>query len=566
MRLRVRLFLLVLIAVVPAIAIQIYTEIDLRRERAADVHEQALRHARVVAAGTLEILAGSRQLLVALSHLADVQSLDPERCEETLGNLLAQVPAYTTIGAATREGMLVCSGWKNPAEPVNIRDRSYFRDALLTNGFAVGDYAIGHTTGTPTLHVAHPINRGAETIGVLVAGLDLHWLEQHFRRPQLPPGAVLMIADHQGTILAALPSDGGRRAGQKLPSAHRAYIFGDQERTVELVDLDGLERVFGYVPINYPPAGLAVAVGLDKGMALATIEWAMLRGFALILFGLVMGLIAAGIVARHFVRRPLGSLLDATRCWQHGDYSARAGLADHSSEIGQLGQAFDEMAERLQREFRQKDLLLREVNHRVMNSLQLLSSVLALQRRRIADPTARDQFEQARRRVQGLALVHRRLYRRDATDVVDFSRFLRELCGEIARTLGSDERPLDVAVAAERIQIETDKVIPLALIVYELLTNAFKYARPASGAPRLQIAAALEAEGRLILTVADNGPGLPSDFEERAGLGMKLVQTLLMQLRGTLKTASGPHGAAFTVSVPLAHAPPQDHSVRAKAG
>ncbi len=558
MGLRVRLFLLVLIAVLPAIAIQIYTEVDLRRAREAEIHEEALRQADMVANGMLEILEGSRQLLVALARLPAVQALSPEVCSDALGTMLSELPAYSTVGAVNRAGRLVCSAAGNISPPPSVGDRTYFRDALLTNGFVIGEFIVGRVTGTNALPVAQPIHLSGETVGVLVALLDLDWLDGHLRRREMPDKSVVIVVDRNGTVIASLPNDGERWIGRQLPDAHRPYIFGDQATTVDLAGLDGMERVFAYVPINFPPAGLAVAVGLDKRSALVPVETAMLRGFLLIFTGLGIGFVGAWLVGRYFVGRPVNALLDATRSWQRGDYAARAALADRSSEIGRLAHAFDEMAERLQRQLRQKDLMLREVNHRVMNSLQLLSSVLALQRRRISDPEARNQFEQARRRIQSLALVHRRLHRRDTTDAVEFGRFLEELCADVARTLGSEERPMSVEVVADPIELSIDKVIPLALIVYELLTNAFKYARPQTGVRSLRVAAVRNPGDRLILSVSDNGPGLPPDFEQRAGLGIKLVQTLLLQLHGTMETASSPDGTTMTVVVPLGPAPPKE--------
>jgi two-component sensor histidine kinase len=558
MGLRVRLFLLVLIAVLPAIAIQIYNEIDLRRAREQEIHEEALRRANAVATGMLDILDGSRQLLVALARLPSVQAMSPEPCRTALATMLAELPGYTTVSAIDRAGRMICTAVGDVSPPPLVKDRTYFRDALQTNGFVVGEFAVGRATGLNALPVAQPIHLvSGETVGVLVAGVNLRWLEGHLRRRETLDGSTLLIVDRNGTVLVSLPDGGEQWVGRRLPEGHRPYIFGDQSATIELTDLKGTEQVFAYVPINFPPAGFAVAVGLDKHAALAQVETAMLRGFFLIFGGLGIGFFSAWLLGRHFVRRPVDALLDATRGWQRGDYSARVALADQTSEIGRLGHAFDEMAERLQLQLKQKDLLLREVNHRVMNSLQLLSSVLALQRRRILDPEARNQFEQARRRIQSLALVHRRLHQRDTTEAVEFGHFLEELCTDVVRTLGSEERPMPVEVVADPVEIGADKVIPLALIVYELLTNAFKYARPQTGQRSLRVAAVRDPNDMLIVTVSDNGPGLPPDFEQRAGLGVKLVQTLLLQLRGTMEAASGADGTTVTVAVPLGAAQPE---------
>jgi two-component sensor histidine kinase len=548
MGLRIRLFILVVIAVLPALIIQIATQVDLRQGREDELYDEALRQAGTVAGGVLEVLDGGRQLLVALSRLPAVQSLNPEVCGDALRTMLGELSAYSTVGAIDHDGTLVCDA-TGPPGSVSLRDRTYFRDALLTNGFVVGGFTFGQITGSSVLPTAQPIYRGNETVGVLFAGLNLQWLESHLKRRRMPEGSVVMVVDRDGTVLASLPEGNGRWVGYQLPEEHRPYIFGDRGQTAELVDLDGLDRIFAYVPINYPPPGLAVAVGLNKQAALAPIDRAMFLGFALILAGLLLGCIGAWLLGRYFVRQPITALLDATRRWQVGDFGARAGLKDHSSEVGRLGQAFDEMAHRLQLQMQQKDMLLREVNHRTMNSLQLLSSVLALQRRRIADPAARDQFEQARRRIQSLALVHRRLYRRDVTATVDIGHFLDELCREVASTFTSAERPIPLEVVTDNPEVTTDKVIPLALITYELLTNALKYALPRSGERRLRVAALRRGDG-LIVSVSDNGPGLPDDVEQRAGLGMKLVQTLCMQLHGAVDISSSGEGTIISVVIP----------------
>ena len=550
MGLRIRLFLLVVIAILPALVIQIFTQVDLRRSRQAELHEEALRQAGTVASAMLDVLDGSRQLLVAVSRLPSVQALSPDACSAALSTMMSELSAYATVGAIDKEGRLVCDATGARMEN-SLRDRTYFRDALLTDGFVIGEFMVGSATGATVLPVAHPIHRGNETVGVLFAGLSLRWLDSHLKRRHMPQGSVIMIVDRGGTVIASLPEGNGRWIGYQLPEAHRPFIFGDRSQTAELVDLDGVDRIFAYAPVNFPPPGFAVAVGLNRRAVLAPIDRAMFLGFALILSGLLLGCIAAWLLGRHFVGRPIAALLEATRRWHGGDYGARAGLDHRSAEIGRLGQAFDEMAERLEFQLRQKDLLLREVNHRTMNSLQLLSSVLALQRRRIADAAARDQFEQARQRIQSLALVHRRLYRRDVSSTVDIGRFLDELSHEVINTFASADRPIPLEYITDNPEVATDKVIPLALIVYELLTNALKYAAPRDGPRWLQVSV-LKRDGGLVVAVRDNGPGLPEDAEQRAGLGMKLVQTLCLQLQGRVEPSSTAEGTCVRVIIPAA--------------
>ena len=132
----------------------------------------------------------------------------------------------------------------------------------------------------------------------------------------------------------------------------------------------------------------------------------------------------------------------------------------------------------LRRSIQQKDLMLREVNHRVKNSLQLVSSLLRLESRQIADPVTRRHFDEACARVATIARVHERLYKTDKVGVVEFGQFLRDLCADLSHS-AMIEQGHHIEVQADTRELPTDKVIPLALIVNELVTNAVKYAYPA---------------------------------------------------------------------------------------
>lgn len=202
-----------------------------------------------------------------------------------------------------------------------------------------------------------------------------------------------------------------------------------------------------------------------------------------------------------------------------------------------------------------KDVLLHEVNHRVKNSLQLVTALLSLQAAQAREPVLRASLIEARGRVSVVASMHQRLYSTSAHDRVDLVSYLRELAAESAAAHGSgiavefssdDELVLPLTIA-----------VPLALVVSELLTNAFKYAFPGTKRGTVQVSVHL-VDGKVCLTIADDGVGLPADFSlVRAGsLGMKIVRSLTRQVGGTVEIEDNTPGAKFTVCAPTRIAPP----------
>jgi two-component sensor histidine kinase len=197
----------------------------------------------------------------------------------------------------------------------------------------------------------------------------------------------------------------------------------------------------------------------------------------------------------------------------------------------------------------QQQMLLHEVNHRVKNSLQLVSSLLRLQARRIPDATARRQLEDATTRISTIAHIHQRLYRDQDIKKINFGAFLSELCADLQ---GSASH-CALEVRSPNFPVTTDRAIPLALIVNELVTNAFKYAYPGEeSGGRVSVHVDLK-DGEIAILVKDDGVGLPEGFSVAGGgnLGMILIGSLLTQLSGRIEITNNLPGACFTVTVPI---------------
>lgn len=343
-----RLFLLVAVALLPAIAIQAYNEFDLRRSREREVRELALRQARLAASEMSQILDGVRSLLTAVAEVPAVRSFDAPTCSAYLADLQPKVPHLTTIAALDLAGRIRCRQAEAPAT-LRLADRPYFRDALATGGFVVGIYTLSRASGRPALPMALPLKDAAgAAIGVLVAGLDLTWLNGHLRERATSPGGSVTIADRNGVILARQPLP-EQFVGTRIPDSFQPLVRAIEPGTLEVKSQDGTRRMLGYMPIGVQPENIYVSAGLSSAASFEAVERATVRGIALILVGLLLALGMASLAARRFVLRPVGMLLAAAQRWQAGDYGARSGLSPREGEFGTLASAFERMVQDIAR-------------------------------------------------------------------------------------------------------------------------------------------------------------------------------------------------------------------------
>jgi two-component sensor histidine kinase len=194
---------------------------------------------------------------------------------------------------------------------------------------------------------------------------------------------------------------------------------------------------------------------------------------------------------------------------------------------------------RLEASLREKEILLREVYHRVKNNLQVISSLLNLQSGSITDAGTLRLIRETQDRVRSMALVHEKLYRAEDLSRIDFADYARHLAAMLARSYRTEPAAVRLQFEMEDVRLNLDTSVPCGLILNELISNALKYAFPSGRQvplPQLTIGLRAAGEGTLMLTVADNGVGLPEhlDIQATPTLGLQVVCMLAEQLGGAL--------------------------------
>jgi two-component sensor histidine kinase len=223
-----------------------------------------------------------------------------------------------------------------------------------------------------------------------------------------------------------------------------------------------------------------------------------------------------------------------------------------------LHQAQAEIKERIEveRQIREmlseKDILIKEIHHRVKNNLQVISSLLNLQAGQVKDAYTVDILRESQNRVHSMALIHEKLYQSSDLSSINFEAYLHSLVTSLSQTYRLQSSNITVHVQAEQIFLSLDTAIPCGLIVNELVSNSFKYAFPDQKPGTLNVACRPIDKNRLILSVEDDGIGLPEgiDIRKQTSLGLKLVNSLVRQIDGELTVRSA-HGAHFTITFQL---------------
>jgi PAS domain S-box-containing protein len=199
----------------------------------------------------------------------------------------------------------------------------------------------------------------------------------------------------------------------------------------------------------------------------------------------------------------------------------------------------------------EREILLQEVHHRVKNNLQVISSLINMQMRRLTEETSRTALQECQTRVQAIALIHEKLYQSKNYSGIPFPEYVRSLAGYVFQVTGASPSSISMEFAIEDVSLAVDKAIPCALILNELITNALKHAFPDGRAGKIRIELARMESDLFALAVKDDGVGLSKerDHMQSQSLGMQLVNTLTSQLSGNLSITQE-QGTSFQVVFP----------------
>ncbi|AKJ32153.1 two-component hybrid sensor and regulator [Caldimonas brevitalea] len=590
---------LVLVALAPVMVVETIEQVHQFKRHEEAAFQEAQRQAELVSRQLEQLETGYRELLVAVAATPVVKNRDPAACYAYLETLQRRFKSAFTVGASDAEGNVYCVGvpYVRDLKAANNADRWYFKQAVLSGEFTVGEYAYAKAAQEPVFHYSYPIKDNADhVIGVVWASISLTGLSRRLADNPLPPGANLVVTDRRGTVLIELPDTGAM--GSTVSPDLRRLLGQAKPGAAALPGEGGAERIVGYVPPSTALQGMAVTLTFPREQVLAPVWKMAVRRAATVLGAVALALALAWMVARRGLYGPLSRLTETANRWREGDLGARTDLARlNDIEFSGLGATLDQMAENLalrqhqlsdateeMRRSRDEALkaslskthFLAAASHDLRQPLQAMHLNIALLAARHQHGGDAETIERLRRSVANLVDLLNALLDVSQLDAgliqptyaeFDLQGLLQTIGEEFSAA--AQQKRLDFSIDACRCAVRSDKAL-LGRMLRNLVSNAIKYTG-AGGSVRISVQ---EADGEARVLVADTGEGIPLDkqevvFEEfrqlgnpqrnpalGLGLGLSIVKRMSALLQHPLTLASQPgEGTTFTVSIPLAPRP-----------
>ncbi len=576
--LRHRLILLFAIVLVVPSIFGVLSAVDRYHTQEAAALQSVARYTTLASNYEANLLWESQRIAESLGREAVVRAMLAGTADGTMREacndaLLQTAQPYTAYGTAVifdRDGNALCV-WDTHKNVENIGDREWFQRVVATGAPTVSGRLVSRALGEPIIAFGAPLKDGNNNVKAVVGlGIRLSWLASIGQESGLPPESAVYLLDQHGKILVSTPRRGDEDINALPPDLNLPALLESGERTFQSVGSDGVARAYGVYSIGQ--GQLFNVLGLPRETLIGPLRRDLWIQIAVLCVVSIAGMVAALIGARLLVTRWTDKLTAAARSTNFGHLTAEAELRGAPSEFRELGETLHRMAVRIQaREselqvsLNQKQLMLREIHHRVKNNLQTVTSLMNLYARLPRGEEFKQAFADVQLRVNTLALVHRHLYESQDLQDIDFAPFMANLCALLQDGSGISARRVRLVSSIPNLQMNGDRAVPLALLTTELVTNSFKHAFPHGRSGTIRVELAVDDADNAVLTIADDGVGPPSDAAgTHISMGRALIDAFTKQLGGKL-ALSGPPGMTAKLVFHLHGAGPPSASAQTAA-
>jgi two-component sensor histidine kinase len=562
-----KILLVVSLSVLPCVGAVLWSILRLERGALSEAVGQCGVIAASIAGQQRIVLESARQVLSGTAEAPPVRDLDADEVDRVLSSLEETNPYFAGMALVDARGAVVASSfaWREDEE-LNI---------LAAEARARGRFVVGSFSGSASrasLAAAAPVGTGTgRWSGALVARLDMRGGAGRMSFAGIPEWTTVSILDRSSRLLYRYPPSSAEPLGRKAEGPIAAALEGGGGTPGDDARIGGEGSVVGASSIDADEDGVAdvyVAAASPRSAALARLRaaarWDALVVAAAAILSLATALAAAG---RSIVSR-VAALDDAARRYERGDLAARetlAGAGRGGDELDRLASAMASMAgailsrekarEAIELDLRkavaEREVILREVHHRVYNNFQLVLSLMRIGASAAPEASAAEVMRASERRILAMALVHEKLYQSGRLARIDVSDYLESALARLRHERSELPAAVRLDLEAERVFLDISKAIPFGLAASELVSNCLEHAFAGRDRGSVRIGLRTEADGLAVLEVRDDGSGMDSG-DGRRGLGLQLARSLSEQLGGRLEIESPDSGGTRAIlSFPL---------------
>ncbi|MDD2464096.1 MAG: ATP-binding protein [Desulfobulbus sp.] len=364
------LILLVLLAVLPSLAILLYSGSELRHRVVNDAEDYSLRQVKSMAAHHERVVENARLLLVALAKSSEIRNLDVFATQTILSDILASNGAYVSLTLADVQGNILVTVPEK--SNVQLKQSPFFQQNKKSTAFVVGEYFLLPGKHRVAVQFGQPVLGAAgQVMGVLVAEFDVGYFGGIFYDLHLPDQSVFTLTDMKGVRLTRFPETEKYTWVADLPQMVALMSGKHEEGTFLESGVDGVSRLYGFkrIFLQGTSSYLMIRLGIPVDQALAEARSVTMRNVALLVLAAILALAMAWCVAEFTMLRRLSALILATSRLKQGNLAVRTGMSADEGELGALGVAFDSMAEGLE-EKEEARTIAEEKLHRLNEELE----------------------------------------------------------------------------------------------------------------------------------------------------------------------------------------------------
>ncbi|GAB6089221.1 sensor histidine kinase [Spirochaeta dissipatitropha] len=553
------LMLLTIIAILPALAIIIWAGFEHGASQEQDIRNRTIHDVQMLGLIQQTISTSINQTLSTIAALPAFRDSNLDLQQEILRNVLLQNPGYVNLSYTDIWGIVQTSALLETG--ADLSDRKHVLEALSGKSPAAGEFILALVGDTPSLPFAVPVrNRNGEIIGALTSVYRLREYARAIDSLDLTVDSLLLISDDSGRLLfSSNPVD---RSGDQLSEVMLPETISLNPETI-IAEHRGTRHFFALQAQTLPGDDIPymyIFIGIPEILARQVMLATIFRNILLMIIAGLASLLIIRRIGDRFIGSGLRILQNTVQEIERGNLSARPPDFTGPCEIFRVSKGISSMAEAIEERSRERDrtelnlhkaleenkTLLREIHHRVKNNMQLMLSMVYLQRD--SSPDIESFITQIETRITAMSSVHELLYESDSLARIEISIFLRNL---IDLSRGYFDM-FEINAECDQQEIMIDQATPLALITNELLINAAKYGKSADGKTRINLSFKVN-ENTAELIIRDQGPGLPADHDKKnhTTLGTTLIETLVQQISGTVSFGGDRSGTVVIIRFPL---------------